>query len=123
MAPHGRKPLFSSVIPSRDGPSRVAKEALEATENYENIMPEDDKVSMSALKDEFFLVHEFKEDVKVDFQVRGMITELIFFKTRKSKFFHTLELYWHVKTMVSLKILPKDEDFHQLKGRMEMLEV
>jgi hypothetical protein len=85
-------------------------------------VPAEDKATMSALEVEVCLACEFKEDVEVDFQVGGVILELGCSRTKNSKFFHTLELYWHVKTMVALGMLPKDEDFFQLKSIMEMLE-
>jgi hypothetical protein len=44
-------------------------------------------------------------------------------KTKNSKLFHTLELYWHVKTMVALHMLTKDKYFRFLKGRMEMPKI
>jgi hypothetical protein len=79
-------------------------------------VPEDDKVAMSSLEYEVHLVHEFKEDSGVDLQVGWETPDLGCTKTQNSKFFHTLELYWHVKTMVALSKLLKDEDFCQLKG-------
>jgi hypothetical protein len=52
MAPRGRKPRSSGVGLSRAGPSHAAKATLEAAEHYENHVPEDDKVAMSALEAE-----------------------------------------------------------------------
>jgi hypothetical protein len=85
-------------------------------------VPEEEKSEVPSLEVEVHLAQEFKEDVEVDFQVGGVISELGCSRTKNCKFSHTLELYWHVKTMVSFRMLPKDEDFHQLKRRMEMLE-
>jgi hypothetical protein len=42
---------------------------------------------------------------------------------RNSKFYRTLELYWHTKTMVAIGMLPKEQDFCQLKSRQEALEI
>jgi hypothetical protein len=77
---------------------------------------------MSALEAKVRLVREFKDDEDVEHQVGGLIPDLGCTRSRNSKFFHTLELYWHTKTMVALGMLPKDEDFRQLKHRMETLE-
>jgi hypothetical protein len=119
MAPRDRKRRSSGTGPSRGRPSRVAQVALEAIEHYENHVPEDDKVAMTALEVEVRLVREFKEDAEINFQVGGARL----YQNQKLKFFHTLELYWHVKTMVALGMLPKGKDFRQLKGKMEMLEI
>jgi len=59
----------------------------------------------------------------VEDQFGGLILNLGCNRARNSIFFHTLELYWHTKTMVDLGMFPKDEDFRQLKGRMEALEI
>jgi hypothetical protein len=112
-----------NVGTSRAGPSHATRETIDVVDYYETHVPEDDKVAMSALEDEVLLVCEFKEDSEVDLQVGRVIPDLGCTKTQNSKFFHTLELYWHVKMMVALDMLPKDEDFRQLKGRMEMLEI
>jgi len=54
--------------------------------------------------------------------VGGLIPDLGCTETKKSKLFSTLELHWHTKMMVSLGILTKEEEFHQLKGKMEAME-
>jgi hypothetical protein len=123
MDPCSCKPRHLNVGTSREGPSRAARETIELSITMKPMCHEDDKVSMSALEDEVLLVHEFKEDSEVDLKVGRVIPDLGCTKTRNSKFFHTLELCWHVKTMVALDMLPKDEYFHQLKARMEMLEI
>ena len=78
---------------------------------------------MSALEDEVLLVHEFKEDSEIDLKVGRVILDLGCTNTRNCKFFHTLELCWHVKTMIVLDMLLRDEYFHQLKDPVEMLEI
>jgi hypothetical protein len=84
---------------------------LDAAEHYGHFVPKEDKVVMSTLEAKVCLAHEFKEDVEVNFQVGGVIRELGCSRTKNPKFFHTPKLYWHVKTMVALGMLPKDEDF------------
>jgi hypothetical protein len=42
-------------------------------------------------------------------------------QTRESKFYRTLELYWHTKTMVAQGMLPKDQDYQYLNN-LEALE-
>jgi len=74
-------------------------------------VPKEDKEIMSSMEVEVCLAREFKEDVEVNFQVGGVIRELDCSRTKNPKFLHTPELYWHVKTMVALGMLPKDEDF------------
>jgi hypothetical protein len=98
------------------GPSHAARETIDIVGYYETHVPQEDKVSMSALEDEVLLVHEFKEDSEVDLQVGWVIPDMGCTKTQNSKLFHTLELYWHVKTMVALDMLPKDKYFCLLKG-------
>jgi hypothetical protein len=117
MAPRGCKPRSSSL-----GSLRVSKVVIAVAEFYEEFVPEEDKATMSALEAEVRLVREFKDDGEVEYQVGGLIPDLGCTRTRNSKFFRTLELYWHTKTMVALGMLPKDEDFRQLKRRMETLE-
>jgi hypothetical protein len=123
MDPCISKPHHLNVGTSREGPTCAAREAIGIVDYYETYVHEDDKVMMSALEDEVLLVHEFKEDSEVDLKVGRVIPDLGCTKSRNSKFFHTLELFWHVKTMIVLDMLSKDEYFHQLKGSMEMLEI
>jgi hypothetical protein len=66
---------------------------------------------MHALEAKVKLVREFKEDEEVEHQVGGIILDLGCTRTRNSKFYRTLELYWHTKTMVALGMFPKDEGF------------
>jgi hypothetical protein len=70
---------------------------------------------MPTLEEEVKLVREFKEDEEVEHQVGGIIPDLGCTRTRNSKFYRTLELYWHTKMMVALGMLPKEQDFRQLK--------
>jgi hypothetical protein len=123
ISPSEHKPRSLGVDTSRVGSSRPTKVTLKAIEYYDTHVPEDDEVAMSALEDEVRLSCEFKEDSEVDFQVGRVISDLGCTSTRNSKFFHTLEIYWHVKMMVSFGMFPKDKDIHQLKGRMEMLKI
>jgi hypothetical protein len=39
-----------------------------------------------------------------------------------TKFYMTLELYWHMKTMVTQGMLPRDQDYSKFKQRLEALE-
>jgi len=55
--------------------------------------------------------------------VGSIIPNLGCIGTHRSKFYKTLELYWHTQTMVALGMLPKDEDLCELKHHMETLEV
>jgi hypothetical protein len=52
-----------------------------------------------------------------------LIPYLGFSWIRNPKFYRTLELYWQTKTLVSLGMLPKDQDFRQLKSRQKALEI
>jgi hypothetical protein len=78
---------------------------------------------MLSLEAEFKLVGDFNDEEEVEHQVGGIIQNLGCTKTENSKFYMTLELYWHIKMMVALGMLPKDQEFWQLKRRMEALEV
>jgi hypothetical protein len=123
MSPCICNPHHLNVGTSRVGPSRTARAAIGIVDYYETHVSEDDKVAMSTLEDKVLLFHEFIEDSEVDLQVGRVIPYLGCTRTQNSKFFYTLELSWHVETMVVLDMLPKDEYFHQLNGRMEMLEI
>jgi hypothetical protein len=112
MAPRGGS--------SRHCPARQTRTA-KAAEFYHQFVPPDDKATMPALE-EVRMVWAYKEDEEVEEQVSGIITDLGCTRTRNSKFYRTLKLYWHTKTMVALGMLPKDQDFRQLKQRMESLE-
>lgn len=94
---------------------------MDAADHYEHLVLEEDNAAMLALEAKVRLARKFKEDVEVDFQVGGLIPELGCSRTKNSKIFHTLELYWHTKMMVALGMLPKHEDFCQLKSKMKML--
>jgi hypothetical protein len=96
----------------------------DATKFYAYFFPEEDKVTMQGLEEEVFLTREFKDDEEVEFQVWGLIPNLDLGCTRtmNSKFFRTLELYWHMKTMVALGMIPKEEGVCHLKGRLKALE-
>jgi hypothetical protein len=84
-------------------------------------VPVEDKAIMPALEAEVHLVREFKDDVEVEQQVRGLILDLDCTRTRDSKFYQTRVVLAH-KNDGSLGMLPKDEDFFQLKSSMELLE-
>jgi hypothetical protein len=77
---------------------------------------------MLALEVEVRLVMKFKDDEEIEQQVGGLISDLSCTRTHSSKFFYTLELYWHIKTMVALGMFPKDEYSPKLKHRVETLE-
>jgi hypothetical protein len=57
---------------------------------------------MPTLEEEVKLVRAYKEDEEVEEQVGGIIPDLGCTRTRNSKFYRTLELNWHTKTMVAL---------------------
>jgi len=78
---------------------------------------------MHALEGEAPLVHEFKEVDEVDKEVGGIIPYVGCTRSKNSFYFWMIELYWHIKTLVALGLLPKDEEFRQIKGRMEDLEI
>jgi hypothetical protein len=99
-----------------------AKAVVEDTEFYHQFVSPDDKSTMSTLEEEVRMNRTYKENKEVEEQVGDIIPNLGSTKTRNSKFYRTLELYWHTKTMVALGMLPKDQDFRQLKQRMETLE-
>jgi hypothetical protein len=64
-----------------------------AVEFYQEFVPEEDKATITMLEAEVKLTREFKYDEDVDHRVGGLIPDLGCTKTRKSKFFQTLELY------------------------------
>jgi hypothetical protein len=78
---------------------------------------------MDALEGEAHLVRDFKENDEVEVEVGGIVPDVGFTHSTNSIFFRTLELYWHTKTLVALGMLPKDEDFGNIKSRMEALEI
>lgn len=78
---------------------------------------------MQTLEEEASLIREFKEANEVDEEAGGLVPGLGCTRTRNSIFFRTVELYWHTKTLVALGLLPKVEDFKQLKGHIEALEI
>jgi hypothetical protein len=123
MAPHSCKPRHLNDGNSREDPSRATRETIDIVSYHETHVPEEDKVSMSALEYEVCLIDEFKKESKADLQVGRVIPDMGCTRTQKSKLFERLELYWHVKTMVALDILPKYKYFCQLKRRMDMLEI
>jgi hypothetical protein len=61
-------------------------------------------------KHKFSKTWYFKDDKEVDFHVGGLIPDIGCTRNRNSKFFCTLELYWHMKMMVSLGMLLKEEE-------------
>jgi hypothetical protein len=90
---------------------------------YEESVPEEDKAKMAELEEEVRQIRQFQEDEEVEAQLGGFIPDLGCTKSRNSKFFRTLELYWHTKTLVAIGMLPKEQDFRQLKSRQEALEI
>jgi len=112
MAPHPKKPR-----PSLIDLSRAAKVDVVITKFYHDFVgPEDDQATMATLESKVKLVKEFKDDEEVEQQVGGIISDLGCTRTHKSKFYRTLELYWHTKKMVALEMLPKDEDLLPTKA-------
>jgi len=101
--------------------SHAVKATKGATYFYSNTVPKAAKASMQELEEEVQLVQKFKEVEKVENEVGGLIPDLGCTKIRNSIFFCTIELYQHTKSLVSLGLFPKDEDFKQLKGCMEAL--
>jgi hypothetical protein len=119
MAPRGHNPSRPPITQ----PSRIEKAIIDAVELYEEIVPEADKVKMVQLEEEVRVTRQFQDDEDVEALLGGLIPDLGCTQSRNSKFFQTLELYWHTKTLVALGMLPKEQDFHQLKRRHEALEI
>lgn len=90
MAPRRRWPRLSPI--SR---SRAAKAVIEAAEFYHEFVPKEDQAATHAMESEAKLAREFKEDEEVEHQVGGIIPDLGCTRTRNSKFYRTLELYWY----------------------------
>jgi hypothetical protein len=90
--------------------------------NYSSYVLVDAQTVMDALEDEAQLVREFKDVEEVETEVGDIILKVGCTRTRNYVFFGTVEIYWHIKTLFSLGLLPKDEDFRKLEGRMEALE-
>jgi hypothetical protein len=118
MAPRGRKPGH----PAATQPCAV-KATKDATEFYSDTVLDEAKSAMQALEGKLHIVREFKEVDEVEEEVGGLILDMGCTRTKNSIFFCTIELYWHTKTLVALGLFPKDEDFRQLKGCMEALEI
>jgi hypothetical protein len=96
---------------------------LTQLEFYEDYVPEADKAKMTELEEEVCQIKEFHDDEEVEAQVGSFIPDLGCTQTRNLKFYITLELYWHTKTMVAMGMLPKEQDLYQLKSRQEALEI
>jgi hypothetical protein len=84
---------------------------VDAAKFYEDYVPEVDKAIMIELEEEVHQIREFHDDDEVEAQVGSFILDLGCTRTRNSKFYRTLELYWHTKTMVAMGMLPKEKDF------------
>jgi hypothetical protein len=119
MVPRGRK----SIHPHPTQPSHAVKDAIDTTKFYEDYVPEEDKARMTDWRMKFHQIREFHDDEEVEAQVGSFIPDLGCTRTHNSKFYRTLELYWHTKTMVAMGMLPKEQDFQQLKSIQEALEV
>jgi hypothetical protein len=56
-------------------------------------------------------MHAYTKDDEVDKQVGDIVPDLGCTRNRATKFHRTLELYWHVKTMVSQRMQPQEKGF------------
>ena len=63
---------------------------------------------MHQLEDEVMLNRSYQENVDMDEKVGEIVPDLGYTKNRDTKFHHTVELYWHAKTMVAQGMLPKE---------------
>jgi hypothetical protein len=82
-----------------------------------------DKGKMAELEEDVQQLREFQDDEEIEAQIGDLIMDFGCSHSRNSKFFQTLELYWQTKTLVALGMLPKEQDFRQLKARQEALEI
>jgi hypothetical protein len=107
MAPRGRKPSS----PLFTHPSRAVKVAIDVAEFYEDTIPEADNARMTELEEEVHQIRQFHEDKDMEAQVGSFIPDLGCTRTQNSKFYKTLALHWHTKTMVTLGMLPRSKTF------------
>ena len=84
---------------------------MEMVEFYKEYVPEVDKVKMNDLEEEVRLLKEFHDEEEVEAQIGSLIPDMGFSRTRNSKFYRTLELYWKTKTLVAMGMLPKEKNF------------
>jgi hypothetical protein len=103
--------------------SHASKPVMVAIKFYEEFVPKEDKETMQVLEEKVFQTLYFIDDKEVYFHVGGLILDIGCTKTRKSKIFHTLELYWNMKMIVSLGMLPKEEDCNTLVLRLHIYNV
>jgi hypothetical protein len=52
---------------------------------------------MPTLEEDARIVHAYQEDEEVDAKVGDIIPEIRCTRMRESKFYKTLELYWHIR--------------------------
>jgi hypothetical protein len=111
MAPRGRKPRSPFVKHSR-----AVKVAIDAAEFYEDFVPKEDKAKMQELEAKVRQIREFKEDEEVEFHVGVCIPDLGCTRTKNLKFYRTLEIYWHTKTMETIGMLPNSQGLSPAKN-------
>jgi hypothetical protein len=77
---------------------------------------------MDFVEEEVQMVHEHREDTEVDEEVGDLVLDLGCTRNINTKFNRTIELYLHVKTMVALRMIPKEKEYRKLIQRLEALE-
>jgi hypothetical protein len=102
--------------------TRAALAAEAASAHYQHSVLSAAKEATSLVEEEVRLAHACREDDEVDEQVGDIVPDLGCTRNRDTKFHRTVELYWHVKTMVATGMLPKEHDYKKLIQRLEDLE-
>jgi hypothetical protein len=69
------------------------------------------------------VVRVYVEDSEVDNQVAPFVLDLGSSIARDTKFFRTIEIYWHTKDFVAHTMLAKELEFKASRQRMEAIEV
>jgi hypothetical protein len=94
----------------------------EATTHYHNYVSPSTQETMHPIEGEVKIIRAYQDDEEIDRQVGDIILDLGCTRNRDTKFHHTIELYWHTKTMVSQAQLPNEKYYMQLCQRLEALE-
>jgi hypothetical protein len=77
---------------------------------------------MDSIEEDVRIVHVYREDAEVDEEVGGIVPDLGCTRNKDAKFNRTVELYWHVKIVVALGMLPKEKEYMKLIQCLEALE-
>jgi hypothetical protein len=94
-----------------------------ATENYQALTPPETIVELELVKADVHLERALVNEEEVDEEFTHWILDTGTSHSRETKYHRTIDLYWHVKTLLGKVMTERSTAFNEILLQMEYLQL